>query len=154
MRGRALEPVPFDGRLLGEDLERIRPPIPEFTILGGMMVDRTDINHLVSLKTSWKSVAHAAKILARYGFDRVSRPRGSRLVMGNALIGRLLLSLWKHGADIVTGTTVQDFVTRNGAVTGVVLAAGGITRPVQAARGVVLAAGGYNRHPTRRSQLL
>jgi succinate dehydrogenase/fumarate reductase flavoprotein subunit len=42
MRGRALEPLPFDGRQLGADLGKIRPPIPGFTILGGMMVDRID----------------------------------------------------------------------------------------------------------------
>jgi succinate dehydrogenase/fumarate reductase flavoprotein subunit len=154
MRGRALEPVPFDGKLLGDDLARIRPPIPEFTIFGGMMVDRTDINHLLGFKTSWKSFAHTTKILARYGVDRLSGPRGSRLVMGNALIGRLLLSLKKRGADILIKATVQDFVTLNGAVTGVVLAAEGVTRRVQASRGVVLAAGGYNRHPTRRADLL
>src|SRR4030081_2475885 len=124
----ALEPVPFDGKLLGEDLERIRPPIPEFTIFGGMMVDRTDINHLLNVQRSWKSFAHAAKILARYGLDRLSGPRGSRLVMGNALIGRLLLSLKKHGVDILIKANVRDFVTRNGAVTGVELAAEGVTR--------------------------
>jgi succinate dehydrogenase/fumarate reductase flavoprotein subunit len=154
MRGRALEPVPFDGRQLGNDLSKIRPPIPEFTIFGGMMVDRTDINHLLSLKKSWKSFAHAAKILARYGVDRLSGPRGSRLVMGNALIGRMLLSLTRRGVDILTETNVQDFVTQNGAVTGVVLTAGGIKREVLASKGVVLAAGGYNRHPDRRGKLL
>jgi succinate dehydrogenase/fumarate reductase flavoprotein subunit len=149
MRGRALEPVPFDGRILGEDLQRIRPPIPEFTILGGMMVDRNDISHLLNVKTSWKSFAHAARILVRYGVDRLSGPRGSRLVMGNALIGRLLLSLKKHGADILTKTTVTDLVMQNGMVAGVVLAANGATRRVLASNGVVLAAGGYNRHSTR-----
>jgi succinate dehydrogenase/fumarate reductase flavoprotein subunit len=148
MRGRALKPVPFDGRILGWDLQRIRPPIPEFTIFGGMMVDRNDISHLLNVKTSWKSFAHAAKILTRYGVDRLSGPRGSRLVMGNALIGRLLLSLRKHGADILTKTTVKDFVMQNGTVVGVLLAANGITRRVLASKGVVLAAGGYNRHST------
>ena len=148
MRGRALEPVPFDGRLLGRDLQRIRPPIPEFTIFGGMMVGRDDINHLLNVRTSWRSFAHAAKIVARYGVDRLSGPRGSRLVMGNALIGRLLLSLRKHGADILTKTTVKDFVMQNGSVTGVVLASNGVTQRVLASKGVVLAAGGYNRHST------
>lgn len=154
MRGRALEPIPFDGRSLGDDLARIRPPIPEFTIFGGMMVDRTDINHLLNLKTSWKSFSHAARILARYGVDRLSGPRGSRLVMGNALIGRLLLSLKKHGVDILTGTTVRNFVMEGGTVAGAVLASGDATRRIKASKGVVLAAGGYNRHPTRRSDLL
>ena len=49
--GRALEPLPFDGRLLGDSLRLVRPPIPEFTLLGGMMVDRTDIGHLLSAAT-------------------------------------------------------------------------------------------------------
>src|SRR4051794_30781257 len=34
LRGRALEPIPFDGKLLGDDLKKIRPPIAEFTIFG------------------------------------------------------------------------------------------------------------------------
>jgi glycine/D-amino acid oxidase-like deaminating enzyme len=45
INGRALEPLPFDGRLLGALFKLVRPPIPEFTVLGGMMVDRNDINH-------------------------------------------------------------------------------------------------------------
>jgi succinate dehydrogenase/fumarate reductase flavoprotein subunit len=34
LKGRALEPLPFDGRLLGPLLPFLRPPIPEFTVLG------------------------------------------------------------------------------------------------------------------------
>ena len=40
LRGRAIEPQPFDGKLLGPNLNLVRAPIPEFTVLGGMMVDR------------------------------------------------------------------------------------------------------------------
>ena len=36
--GRALAPRPFDGRLLRGAFARIRPPMPEFLLLGGMMV--------------------------------------------------------------------------------------------------------------------
>jgi hypothetical protein len=154
MRGRALEPLPFDGRELGDDLARIRPPIPEFTLFGGMMVDRTDIGHLLGLKTSWKSFRHAAAILGRYGLDRLKSPRGTRLVMGNALIGRLLLSLKKRGGAVLLGTSVSQFLTGPGGVTGVVLVQAGQTRTVEARHGVVLAAGGFNRHKTRRAQLL
>src|SRR6476659_6182902 len=35
--GRAIVPVPFDGRLLGADFARIRPPVPEFMVFGIMM---------------------------------------------------------------------------------------------------------------------
>ena len=89
--GRALEPLPFDGRLLGEAFKLVRPPLAEFTLLGGMMVDRTDIGHLLSSTKSMKSLTHSAKLLARYARDRLSHGRGTRLVMGNALVGRLLV---------------------------------------------------------------
>ena len=154
MRGRALEPVPFDGRLLGADLDKIRPPIPEFTIFGGMMVDRTDIGHLLAIRKSARSLAHAMKILAQYAGDRLKGRRGSRLVMGNALIGRFLASLSARGVDILLRTEVQDLITGNGAVTGAVLKENQTTRRVTATLGVVLAAGGFTRHPERRGQLL
>ncbi|WP_407192438.1 FAD-dependent oxidoreductase [Bradyrhizobium sp. STM 3566] len=154
MRGRALEPVPFDGRSLGPDLDKIRPPIPEFTIFGGMMVDRTDIGHLLAIRKSARSAAHAIKILAHYAGDRLRGRRGSRLVMGNALIGRFLASLNARGVEILIRTEVQDLVSENGTVTGAILKSGATTRRVAATNGVVLAAGGFNRHPRRRAELL
>jgi len=96
LAGRALEPVPFDGRLLGALFKLVRPPIPEFTVLGGMMGDRTDINHLLALTKSFASFKHSLRIIARHGLDRLSHPRGTRLVMGNALVARLLYSLSKQ----------------------------------------------------------
>ncbi|WP_204376956.1 FAD-dependent oxidoreductase [Aquitalea pelogenes] len=75
LNGRALEPLPFDGRLLGELFAVLRPPIPEFTVLGGMMVDRTDINHLLKLKSSLPSFRHSLKLLLRHASDRLSYPR-------------------------------------------------------------------------------
>ena len=124
---------------------RIRPPIPEFTLFGGMMVDRTDIGHLLNLKNSRASFLHAARILGRYALDRLSGPRGSRLVMGNALIGRMMLSLNKRGGEIVMETSVKDFMTGPRGVEGVVLLGKGGERRVTARLGVVLAAGGFNR---------
>jgi succinate dehydrogenase/fumarate reductase flavoprotein subunit len=154
LRGRALEPLPFDGRALGRALHAIRPPIPEFTIFGGMMVDRTDINHLLGLTKSAGSFLHATKLLARYGLDRMAGARGSRLVMGNALIGRMLKSLLDRGVDIVTDTNTTALTTDAGGVSGLVAESGGVTRTIKASRGVVLAAGGYGRHPKRRAEML
>ena len=57
-----------------------------------------------------KSLLHSAKLLARYGRDRLSHPRGSRLVMGNALVGRLLYSLIRRDVDIVTDTSLAKIV--------------------------------------------
>ncbi len=146
--------MPFDGRQLGKALDLIRPPIPEFTILGGMMVDRTDIGHLLGLKNSWASFSHATKILARHGVDRLKGKRGTRLVMGNALIGRLLASLMKRDVDIVTETSVMELQRDAGGVSGVVLEGKGARRQIAAKLGVISAAGGFNRHATRRGEML
>ena len=45
--GRAIIPENFDGRLLGRDFDRVRPPIPEFMLMGGMMVGKLDIVSLL-----------------------------------------------------------------------------------------------------------
>ena len=45
--GRAIIPEPFDGRLLGADFARLRPPIPEYMLFGGMMIAKADIPPLV-----------------------------------------------------------------------------------------------------------
>ena len=153
VRGRALEPLPFDGRALGAALAKVRPPIPEFTIFGGMMVDRTDINHLLGLTRSGASFRHAAEILARYGLDRVHGPRGTRLVMGNALIGRMLASLLKRDVDIVTETAVKELVRGPGGITGVQLESHGTARHIATALGVVSAAGGFGRNAARRAEM-
>ncbi|HEX5795616.1 MAG TPA: FAD-dependent oxidoreductase, partial [Geminicoccaceae bacterium] len=154
LAGRALEPVPFDGRRLGRDLRLLRDPLPEFTLLGGMMVDRADIGQLLNATRSIASTGHALRLLARYGVDRLRHRRGTRLVMGNALAGRLLSSLRQQGVAIRTGAEVRELVQRQGRIEGVVMADGTGTGRLLARRGVVLATGGFSRHPELRRELL
>lgn len=151
LRGRVLEALPFDGRLLGRDFVLLRPPLPEFTLFGGMMVDRTDIGHLLNATGSLKSLRHALALVARFGADRLGHARGTRLVMGNALAGRLLHSLLRAGVPVRTGAAVEGLVESGGRIDGVVLA-GGLR--LLARRGVVLATGGFSRHPELRRRLL
>ena len=156
LNGRALEPVPFDGRLLGRELfALLRPPIPEFTVLGGMMVDRTDINHLLAMTKSWASLKHSVKILLRHAIDRLSWPRGTRLVMGNAHVARLLYSLSKHEkVTVALNTTVEHIVRGPDGVERVDIACKGERRSIRVNKGLVLASGGFNRHPELRAQML
>ena len=147
--GRALEPLPFEGRLLGEAFKLIRPPLQEFTLLGGMMVDRIDIGHLLSSTKSVKSLLHSAKLLARYARDRLSHGRGARLVMGNALVGRLLYSLMLRDVDILTCTSIAKIVRDDdGAVTSAILVSDGVFRDISINGGLILA-GGRIQSPRR-----
>jgi hypothetical protein len=155
LSGRALEPLPFDGRLLGDLFKLVRPPIPEFTVLGGMMVDRTDINHLLALTKSFASFKHALRIIGRHASDRLSHPRGTRLVMGNALVARLLYSLSKHtNVTLALNTSVDQFGRGASGVESLELAQGSERRTVRVRGGVVLASGGFNRHPDLRQAML
>lgn len=158
LNGRALEPLPFDGRLLGPLLPLLRPPIPEFTVLGGMMIDRYDIPHLLALTRSWTSFKHSFKLIARYGLDRLFHGRGTRLVMGNALVGRLLHSLSQHANVTLALNTSLDAIERDeaGCVCAVTLTAegDGAKARVAVARALVLASGGFNRDPQLRAQRL
>ncbi|SAL12157.1 3-oxosteroid 1-dehydrogenase [Caballeronia turbans] len=154
LRGRALEPLPFDGRKLGRAFSLIRPPIPEFTVLGGMMVDRDDVGHLLNMTKSFASFRHAAKLLARHARDRLSAPRGTRLVMGNALIGRLLYSLLERGVTVLTSTKVDALHSGPNGIEAVTLSRVNDRRRVNVKGGVILASGGFNRHPARRGEML
>jgi succinate dehydrogenase/fumarate reductase flavoprotein subunit len=153
LSGRVLEPLPFDARKLGADFGRLRPPLPEFTLFGGLMVDRTDIGHLLNVRRA-ASLRHTARLLLRYGADRLRHPRGTRLVMGNALAGRLLHSLLERGVPILTSTSAVELTPSEDRVTGAVLRSAEGTRTVRSRRGVVLATGGFSRHPALRRQLL
>jgi len=146
--GRALGTRAFDGRLLGKHLALLRPPMPEFTVFGGMMVDRTDLGHLLGMNRSIRSFVHSAGLVARYARDRLSGPRGRRLVMGNALAGRLLRSLLDRDVVIRIGTDAEALTVRDGRVCGLVVDG----REVSARDGVIVATGGFSHHPELRTR--
>jgi succinate dehydrogenase/fumarate reductase flavoprotein subunit len=154
LSGRVLEPLPFDGRRLGEDFVRLRTPLPEFTLFGGMMVDRNDIRHLLSCTHSLQSASHTATLLGRYARDRLRYRRGTRLVMGNALVGRLLYSLRRRGVPVWTGCRLLQLNGGRDRVDGVLIERNGKTMSVPARRGVVLACGGFSHHHQLRAELL
>jgi choline dehydrogenase-like flavoprotein len=121
LRGRAIEPQPFDGKLLGPNLPLVRHPIPEFTVLGGMMVDRDDIFHLLRLTQNWQSFSYSVRIIARHFLDQLLHPRSTRLVMGNAMIARMLYSYIQRDGLLVTNTEATQLLQDGGAIQGVTL---------------------------------
>lgn len=155
MGGRALEPLPFDGRLLAEHFQDVRPPIPELTILGGMMVTRGEAATLLRGLTSIKAISLAWRLLSRHGLDRLKYPRGTRLVLGNALIARLYSSLLNAGVTVWRSTETNRLMRdTEGRITGVEATRNGHAITAQAAQGVVLAGGGFPANEAWRERLL
>jgi succinate dehydrogenase/fumarate reductase flavoprotein subunit len=151
--GRALGTAPFDGRRLGADFDRVRPPRPEFLVLGGMMVGRADIPFLLAPFASTKAFLHAAGMIARQAMDRLRHKRGTRLIMGNALVARLLYSLRRRNVGIRFETQMTDLVMEGGRVIGAKLATPHGQRTIRAGRGVILATGGIAWNADLRSRL-
>src|SRR5262249_24232157 len=141
--GRPLAPPRFDGRLLGADFELVRPPIGESMALGGMMIGRDDIEPLARPFASVTAFRAATSLLWRYATDRLRYRRGTRLLMGNALVARLLYSLRRNGVPVWLNASLQELTVAAGRVCGAVLLVNGNPRRVTVRRGVVLATGGF-----------
>jgi succinate dehydrogenase/fumarate reductase flavoprotein subunit len=143
LAGRALAPLPFDGRLLGADFAKLRAPIGEFMALGGMTIGRDDIEPLARPFASLKNFRHVLRLLFRHTTDRLRYRRGTRLLMGNALAARLFYSLRQRNVPLWLNASLRELTTTDGRVTGAVLSVDGDTRRVTARRAVVLATGGF-----------
>lgn len=152
--GRPLVPVEFDGRLLGEDFDRLRSPLPEFLLFGGMMISRVDVDHLLNAFKTWRSFKYTARLLLRYALDRLGYRRGTRLIMGNALVARLLFSLRQRRVEIWFGAVAIELLSDQQSVVGAVVKRNGKDIIVRTRRAVILASGGFANSTELRSELL
>jgi succinate dehydrogenase/fumarate reductase flavoprotein subunit len=150
--GRVLEPVSFDGARLGVNFGRLRPPLPEFTLFGGMMVNRLDIPHLRKFGRSFRSTLRALRLVSHYAWQRLGAPRGTTLHLGNALAARLYASLLARNVELLFGATVEHLLIEDDAIRGVQVADSSGTRRIVARKGVVLATGGFSHDKSLRER--
>jgi hypothetical protein len=131
---RPLEPHEFDGRLLGDEFARVAWPIRELMLFGGMMVTRPEAARLLRF-----DLLLAARLFGRYFADRLRYPRGTRLVLGNAIVARLYKVLLEKGVPIWFSARTERLLPEG----GVEVQHEGRRQRVKANRGVVLAGGGF-----------
>ncbi len=151
--GRSLAVLPVSGHALGDWFGRLRPPLRNALIYGGISVcTRLDLVHLLAAGRRLSSAVHAADLLVRGWLDRLKgHPRGMRLTNGNALVARLLISLRERQVPVWHSTRVDRLCIEQGRVTGVcVTLPEGRSFKVGARRGVVLASGGFSASPRLR----
>ena len=149
-QGRTVHPLPFDGRQLGAQIERLRPPLREMTFLGMMIKPGPELKHFLNVLRSFESARYVTRKVLRHLRDLLVYRRGMDLSNGNALIARLARSGFDHGIDIFTGTPVRHLVIDEDRVCGVVVERKGRRLTLKARRGVVLATGGFSHDPERR----
>lgn len=152
--GRPLEPLPFDGRLLGADFSRLAWPLPELMVFGRMMVTRAEAARLVRADRSLAAMWLGARLLERYLRDRTRYARGTRLVLGNALVARLFEAVLDRGVPVWTAAQSERLLQHDGRICGVEVMREGRTVTVQSRCGVVLAGGGFPASATWRERHL
>jgi 3-oxosteroid 1-dehydrogenase len=152
--GRPLEPLPFDGCMLGQAFDRVRWPLPELMLFGGMMVTRGEMARLLRMPRSWDAFWLGVRLSARYARDRWRYRRGTRLVLGNALVARLFKSLLDRRIAIWFNGRTTRLISEGGRACGLVVERDGSEVRVRATRGVVLAGGGFPASPGLRERYL
>jgi len=152
--GRPLEPLPFDGRVLGDDFARLRWPLREMMLFGSMMVTRGEATRLLRAHRSLDAFSLGASLVLRFARDRLRYPRGTRLVLGNALAARLLCELRTRGVPILLGTRTTRLVREGDRVTALHVAGPEGERRIGTRQGVVLAGGGFPASAAWRARYL
>ncbi len=152
--GRSIVARPFDGRELGPEIKRLRPPLAEITFLGMMIGSGKELLHFFNVMRSPVSAFYVGKLFLKFLRDMALHGRPMRLMNGNALVARLAKSCFDKGVPIWTRSPVRELVRdAGGRVSGAIVDT--VEGPVEivARRGVVLAAGGFPQDPVRRKEL-
>ena len=150
--GRALMPLPFDGRTLGKKFDRLRWPIPELMLFGRMMITRGEAARLLRVGRNLDSILLGAQLFGRFILDRVRYKRGTRLVLGNALVVKLFKNLIDCRATVWFNGKTTRLVSENGRACGLVVQRDGSEIRVGAKHGIVLAGGGFPASPELRER--
>lgn len=152
---RALSPVEVDGKLLGADYLKMRPPFGAFLLLKRYSMGLDQAFALSARLPGWRRVV--AGIFAKYWFDlpwRIRTRRDRRATMGNAAIAALRLALKRKGVQLMLDTPLRRILAEDGRVTGVEVEREGKLARIGVARGLILAAGGFEQSQRLRDENL
>ncbi len=148
--GRTVEPVPMDGRILGDELERLHPPYTKAP--ANLIVTQADYRKIsLGLRT-----LRGPLTMLRVLFNRMmSSFRGRRMyAMGNALSISLRKGLIDAGVPVHYDTALTGLIVEGGRVVGVRAERDGSEVSIRARHGVILGSGGFEKNETLREKYL
>jgi 3-oxosteroid 1-dehydrogenase len=145
--GRGIEPVPFDGRVLGEWLGKLQPGLAQSLGLAVMTNEARSLSHY---NRSIGAFAVSARVVLR---TYAARLRGQALLTnGASLIAQMLSIAIARGIPVCTEAPLEDVIVEDGRVVGVRMVRAGTPVLIGARQGVLLAAGGFAQNPEIREQ--
>ncbi|KRC65549.1 3-ketosteroid-delta-1-dehydrogenase [Aeromicrobium sp. Root236] len=149
-RGRSVEPVPMDGRILGAELDRLHPPYAKAP--ANLIVTQADFRKIsLGVRTLRGPLTMMRVMLKRV----LSSLRGRRMyAMGNALTISLRKGLMDAGVPVHYETSLTGLVIEGGRVVGVRAEHEGQEVVIRARRGVILGSGGFEKNDALREKYL
>jgi len=153
--GRALEPINFDARALGDEFLRMREQNIQMLIMGRMFMTVVEARTLLCRTPGW--IGTTLRLMGNYWIDlpwRFKSKRDRHLSMGNALVGMLRRSLMDRGVPLWLETPARRLVIEDGRVVGVEAEREGRAIRIRARKGVLLAAGGFESSQAMREKYL
>jgi len=144
--GRSVEPVPFDGRLLGAELSHLNKPY--LPVPAGVAITQGDYRWLSLGPRHPRAVLAGAKVAGRLARSRLLGHR--MLSLGQALAAGLRAGLTASGVPVWLDTPMTGLAAADGRVTGVHVLLGGEPKTIRARRGVLIASGGFERNEEMR----
>jgi 3-oxosteroid 1-dehydrogenase len=145
--GRGIEPVPYDGRELGDWLDKLQPGLAQSL---GLAVMTNEARSLSNYNRSAGAFAISARVVMRTYSAKLRRQ--VLLTNGASLIAQMLRVVLDRQVPIWTESPLEDLVVEDGRVVGVRVVRDGAPVLVEARRGVLLASGGFAHNPEMREQ--
>ena len=145
------EPVEIEADDLGNDYFTLQETHPIAMLFGRIAWVISESYPIMTRSKGWRKVL--AKMFLRYFLDfphRFKTWRDRRLTMGNALLGRLRMSVNERNIPVWLNAPMVDVVTEDNRVCGVVVDRDGSHETIRARRGVIFGAGGFERNSEMR----
>lgn len=152
---RTHDPIPLMADALGDDFWKMEPPHTLMLTFGRFTWTMEEAKLLLTMSPGAKSLLF--KLMLQYAFDlpwRFKTKRARRLTGGNALIGRLKLSLDNKGVPIWLNSPMAELISDKGRITGAIVERDGQRVEIHARKGVVLATGGFDHSEELRRKYL
>ena len=145
--GRAIEPVPWDGRALGAWLSKLQPGLAQSLGLAVMTNEARSLSHF---NRSIGAFTTSARVVLRTYAAKARRQ--ALLTNGASLIGQMLAIALDRGVSIWTDAPLDDLIVEDGRVVGVLATRDGKQQRIEARQGVLLAAGGFAHNGKMRAE--
>ena len=152
---RSMEPAQVDAKLLGDELDKMRPSYPGTMLMGRISMNQVEAHTLFSRGKGW--VGLTLRMVLKYWLDfgwRRKTPRDRRMTLGQALVARLRLAMLKRNVPLMMEAGMDSLIEKDGRVIGVVVNHKGRKLRYRATRGVMLACGGFESNQQMREQYL